>query len=443
MTLGEYPDKVPPQYLIPLELFRSKVDVGRFENVASLVGLGSRGPNLAGGSIFDDFNGDGLPDLFTTSLDADLGASLFVNRGDGTFEDRSRRGRPRRPGLRPERHPRRLRQRRRPRRPAAPRRLGEAAAALAPAEPGGRRLRRRDRRQRPGRADRDRVGRLGRLRQRRLARPVRLRRVPPARRRPPRPPGATRATAAGSTTTEATARSSTSPPRPASLNERCAKGSAWGDYDGDGRLDLFVSNMGQPCRLYHNEGDGKFRDVAPELGVTGASHQLRLLVLGLRQRRPARPLRQRLPGQVAEVVASAMGVTIEGPSRPRLYRNLGADGFRDVTDEVGLDRAMAPMGCNFGDIDNDGFLDIYLGTGDMSYAGLVPNLMFKNVEGVGFEDVTDVLGHRPPPEGARRLLRRLGLRRRPRPVRRAGRRDARATRRTTPCSRTRATAATG
>ena len=39
------------------------------------------------------------------------------------------------------------------------------------------------------------------------------------------------------------------------------------------------------------------------------------------------------------------------------------------------------MGANFGDIDNDGFLDIYLGTGRMTYAGLVPNLMFKNVEG--------------------------------------------------------------
>ena len=46
-------------------------------------------------------------------------------------------------------------------------------------------------------------------------------------------------------------------------NGRYAKGSAWGDYDGDGRLDLFVSNMGQECRLYHNEGDGKFKDVAP------------------------------------------------------------------------------------------------------------------------------------------------------------------------------------
>ena len=53
------------------------------------------------------------------------------------------------------------------------------------------------------------------------------------------------------------------------INERYAKGSAWGDYDGDGRLDLFVSNMGEPARLYHNEGNGKFRDVARELGVPG------------------------------------------------------------------------------------------------------------------------------------------------------------------------------
>ena len=46
-------------------------------------------PGLAGGSIFDDFTGDGLPDLFTTSLDTDVGATLYVNRGDGTFEGRS------------------------------------------------------------------------------------------------------------------------------------------------------------------------------------------------------------------------------------------------------------------------------------------------------------------------------------------------------------------
>ena len=42
---------------------------------------------MAGGSVFDDFNGDGRPDLLTTSLDAERGASLFVNQGDGTFKD--------------------------------------------------------------------------------------------------------------------------------------------------------------------------------------------------------------------------------------------------------------------------------------------------------------------------------------------------------------------
>ena len=91
MTLGEYPDDVPSDLMIPLDPFRSKLDVGRFQNVAPLVGLGVRGPNMAGGSVFDDFNGDGLPDVFTTSLDLDLGASLFINRGDGTFEDQSSR----------------------------------------------------------------------------------------------------------------------------------------------------------------------------------------------------------------------------------------------------------------------------------------------------------------------------------------------------------------
>ena len=43
---------------------------------------------MLGGSIFDDFTGDGLPDIFIGSLDADLAASLFVSRGDGSFEDR-------------------------------------------------------------------------------------------------------------------------------------------------------------------------------------------------------------------------------------------------------------------------------------------------------------------------------------------------------------------
>src|SRR5262249_3599225 len=89
MSLGEYPEKVAPEHRIATKLARPSGAADRFENVASPAGLTARGPNLAGGSVFDDFNGDGRPDLFTTSLDADLGASLYINRGDGTFDDRS------------------------------------------------------------------------------------------------------------------------------------------------------------------------------------------------------------------------------------------------------------------------------------------------------------------------------------------------------------------
>jgi len=125
--------------------------------------------------------------------------------------------------------------------------------------------------------------------------------------------------------------------------------------------------MGQECRLYHNEGGGKFVDVAPKLGVTGTAcsfacwfwdydndGRLDLYVNDYRAR-------------VAEVLLSAMGAKFEGSSRPRLYHDLGSGAFEDVTRRVGLDRAMAPMGVNFGYIDNDGILDIYRGTGGMSH----------------------------------------------------------------------------
>jgi len=391
MTLGEYPEKVPPKYLIPIERFRSAMDVGRFENVAWRAGLGARGPNLAGGSIFDDFTGDGLPDLFTTSLDADLGASFFLNRGDGTFEDRS-----------------------------ASAGLGDQVYALNVT-----------------RADFDNDGDLDVLLLRGgWEKPMRLSllknngsgvfddvTVASGLAEPIAsesaawgdydndgwvdlfvcgeylPPGGDPSSDLGDPRNrcrlyrnqgDGTFRNVA--PSAGITDERCAKGSAWGDYDGDGRLDLFVSNMGQECRLYHNQGDGTFHDVAPELGVTGPSFSFAcwfwdydndgLLDLYVNDYR----------ARVAEVLCSTLGLKIEGSSRPHLYHNLGSGTFREVSREVGLDRAMAPMGANFGDVDNDGFLDIYLGTGDMSYEGLDVNLMFKNVEGRHFADVTTSSG---------------------------------------------------
>jgi hypothetical protein len=53
-----------------------------------------------------------------------------------------------------------------------------------------------------------------------------------------------------------------------------------------------------------------------------------------------------------------------------------------------LDRAILVMGANFGDLDNDGWLDIYLGTGEPAYEALLPNRMFRNQDGKDFQDVT-------------------------------------------------------
>ncbi|HEX6225514.1 MAG TPA: CRTAC1 family protein, partial [Chryseolinea sp.] len=71
-----------------------------------------------------------------------------------------------------------------------------------------------------------------------------------------------------------------------------------------------------------------------------------------------------------------------------LYRN-NADGtFSNVSKEAGLDIPSFAMSGNFGDIDNDGYLDVYLGTGNPELESIVPNKMFKNIAGRKFSDVT-------------------------------------------------------
>ena len=76
----------------------------------------------------------------------------------------------------------------------------------------------------------------------------------------------------------------------------------------------------------------------------------------------------------------------------KLYRNTKGTGFEDMTSEAGLDMVFATMGSNYADFDNDGFLDMYLGTGEPSISTLVPNRMFKNVGGKRFAEITGSAG---------------------------------------------------
>ena len=171
-------------------------------------------------------------------------------------------------------------------------------------------------------------------------------------------------------------------------NDRFAKAVTWGDYDGDGDPDLYVSCIG-PNRLYRNDGDHTFEDVAPQLGVTEPGDRsfttwffdydndgdLDLFVVSYL-------------AKVTDIAADLMRHPGKKPEQwPCLYRN--DDGqFTNVTVAAGLDHPNLPMGANFGDINEDGFPDIYLGTGSPPYEALMPNVMYLNQTDGTFVDVT-------------------------------------------------------
>jgi hypothetical protein len=169
-------------------------------------------------------------------------------------------------------------------------------------------------------------------------------------------------------------------------NDRFAKGVSWGDSDDDGDPDLYVSNIG-PNRLYRNEGDGTFVDVAAAAGVeepVGRSFacwffdwdqdgDLDLFVADYGAPKEA-------------VFASWLGMG-DGPGHPRLYRNDGGR-FSDVSLAAGMGRPALPMGANYGDLDNDGWPNLYLGTGVPAFDALMPNQMYRNDGGRRFQDVT-------------------------------------------------------
>ena len=85
MTIDEWPDAIPEDWRVPPEAFRSEREFPRFPDVAAEWGLADG--DLAGGSVAEDFDGDGVLDLATSTWDPRGGIHLFRGRGDGRFED--------------------------------------------------------------------------------------------------------------------------------------------------------------------------------------------------------------------------------------------------------------------------------------------------------------------------------------------------------------------
>jgi hypothetical protein len=170
-------------------------------------------------------------------------------------------------------------------------------------------------------------------------------------------------------------------------NNGFTKAVIWGDYNGDRRPDLYVSNYRGINRLYHNNGDGTFTDVAEKLNVEGPMHSFPAWFWDF-DNDGALDLYVAAYAAGIDSLAASM---LDMPPRTelaRLYRGNGRNGFEEVATQYNLVRPTAPMGSNFGDLDNDGYLDFYLGTGYPDYKDIMPSVMFLNRGERGFVDVS-------------------------------------------------------
>jgi len=176
-----------------------------------------------------------------------------------------------------------------------------------------------------------------------------------------------------------------------------AKGCVWGDINNDGYPDLYLSALGAPNKLWLNKpganpGERIFEDISRSAGVEEPLYSfptwffdfdndgwLDLFVSGYDTRRFSQ-----VGGDAAR---DMLGMPPLG-ELPRLYHNNGNNTFTDVSAAYGVNHVNYAMGCNFGDIDNDGWLDYYLGTGAPEYTSIVPNKLYHNIGGKKFEDIT-------------------------------------------------------
>ncbi len=386
MALGNWPDGVPEPIRLSPELFASPHDVGRFRDVAPQVGIATLG--LAGGASLEDFNGDGQLDLFVSSWGPMDPVHYFESDGQGKFEDKTDQ-------------------------------MGLSSIT------GGLNITHAD-------YDNDGDADLLILRGAWLGsaghHPNTLLRND------------------GETFTDVTVasglvsyhptqtadwgdydldgdldlfignESTSSEVHPCEMFENrgdgtfvevsqevglrhiaYVKGVAWGDIDDDGDLDLYLSTMASSNALYENlgpaveEGRPRFQDITASASVE--SPQLSFPTWFWDYDQDGRL--DILAGSYGSFEESMLeGVVADYLGMPtadegiRLYRNLGGGQFEEVSEKTGIRHTVLPMGANFGDLDGDGWLDAYFGTGQPGLATLVPNRMFRNAQGQRFEDVT-------------------------------------------------------
>ena len=171
------------------------------------------------------------------------------------------------------------------------------------------------------------------------------------------------------------------------------KGATADDYDNDGWQDLYVSVMGKPNHLFRNLGvpgkTPKFVDVTAQAGVAEPNMSFTCWFFDYNNDGWPDIFVSGYWATVPNIVREYLGEKEQAKGdRPRLYRNNKDGTFTDVSHEAHLDQLLLTMGANFGDLDNDGWPDFYLGTGAAPLTNIVPHQMFRNYQGRYFQNVT-------------------------------------------------------
>ncbi len=141
-----------------------------------------------------------------------------------------------------------------------------------------------------------------------------------------------------------------------------ALGACWGDFDNNGRPDLFVSNLGR-AQLFRNHGDGTFRDVSREAGIDRPAIGSVAVVwdidddgwLDIVQ------FTYSMPTDSIHTLRHGRGPANGSPLR--VYRNNRDGTFSLISRRLGITGCWGTMAANLGDFDNDGYPDMLLGNG--------------------------------------------------------------------------------
>jgi hypothetical protein len=180
------------------------------------------------------------------------------------------------------------------------------------------------------------------------------------------------------------------------------KGVTSGDFDNDGWADIFISSLSSEKMLLRNDGfpGGKlsFEDVSLKAGLPqdkdgtfptfffdyNNDGWLDLFMCNYDFERPL--------SYYAAKEATKPSADQDG--KIQIYRNngknaAGVNTFSNMSPKMQVNQSVFAMGANFGDIDNDGWLDMYLATGNPSYKSLITNRMYKNLGGKDFVEVTN------------------------------------------------------